>query len=295
MPNQTEDYYRILNVTQDAPAEEIKKAYRKLALETHPDRNPGDASAEERFKKVSEAYGVLGDVQKRAQYDEYRRLGVHYRPGGTAGGTGFGYSQDEIFRGFYGSRNAQDIFAEFQRMGLRFDEDFIRNIFFGNRNVYFQGMFSGGPQGVRFYRASWQPGQGSAQNGGQAVRKPEKPKGLVQAGLSLIADAGKKVGEWVLKKALNSAAKRMGGDGLRQTGSGGGPGGDVTYQIAVSSADALNGVTVEYELPHMENRPRVSVRIPPGIQNGTRLRLREMGRLGRRGNRGDLYFQVRVN
>ncbi len=73
------DYYETLSVSTDASAEEIKKAYRKLALETHPDRNPGDARAEERFKKINEAYGVLSDPGKRAQYDQYRRFGISAR------------------------------------------------------------------------------------------------------------------------------------------------------------------------------------------------------------------------
>ncbi len=94
------DYYETLSVSPDASAEEIKKAYRKLALETHPDRNPGDVRAEERFKKINEAYGVLSDPGKRAQYDQYRRVG--YQPGRTRG-SGFGYSQDEIFRDFFTS------------------------------------------------------------------------------------------------------------------------------------------------------------------------------------------------
>lgn len=290
MTNHNEDYYRLLNVAQDAPVDDIKKAYRKLALETHPDRNPGDPAAEERFKKVSEAYGVLADARKRAQYDQYRRLGIHQRPGGTPGGPGFGYSQDEIFRDFFGNRNAQDIFAEmrqeFERMGFRFDETFINKTFFGNRNVYFHGMFWSGPEGVRAYRTNWQSG------GKTGTAPPEKPKGILQAGLSLIAGAGKKAGEWLIKKALTSAAKGL--PGARQRSVPTSRSEDVVYQITVSAVEASRGATVEFELPHMENRQRVSVRIPPGVRSGSRLRLREMGRMGRGGARGDVYFQVRV-
>lgn len=77
------DYYRVLGVSEDAPAKDITKAYRKLARELHPDKNPGDAAAEERFKEVSSAYDVLGDAAKRAEYDEVRRLGAS--PGGPGG------------------------------------------------------------------------------------------------------------------------------------------------------------------------------------------------------------------
>ena len=69
------DYYQVLGVAADASQKDITKAYRKLARELHPDKNPGNAAAEERFKEVSSAYDVLGDESKRAEYDEVRRLG----------------------------------------------------------------------------------------------------------------------------------------------------------------------------------------------------------------------------
>src|ERR1700754_1955273 len=85
------DSYRELGVASDASAEEIKKSYRKLARELHPDANPGDAKAEARFKSVSEAYGVLSDEKKRREYDETRALfagGGGGFAGGFPGGAG---------------------------------------------------------------------------------------------------------------------------------------------------------------------------------------------------------------
>ena len=70
----TKDFYAVLGVKKDASAAEIKKAYRKLARDNHPDSNPGNAEAEERFKAISEAYGVVGSADKRKQYDEQRTL-----------------------------------------------------------------------------------------------------------------------------------------------------------------------------------------------------------------------------
>src|ERR1700722_3546219 len=88
------DFYAALGVAKDADAAAIKKAYRKLAVKLHPDKNPGDAAAEARFKEVSEAYDVLSDTAKRKEYDEARSLfaGGRY-PGGFPGaGTGGGYT-----------------------------------------------------------------------------------------------------------------------------------------------------------------------------------------------------------
>ncbi|HEU0302264.1 MAG TPA: molecular chaperone DnaJ [Longimicrobium sp.] len=93
MATQSKDFYRVLGVAENASADEIKKAYRKLAKQYHPDANPNDAAASERFKEVSEAYSVLSDDEKRKQYDQMRRLGAFggmggFRPGGGRPGAG---------------------------------------------------------------------------------------------------------------------------------------------------------------------------------------------------------------
>ncbi|OJU49642.1 MAG: molecular chaperone DnaJ [Bacteroidales bacterium 45-6] len=90
------DYYEVLEVSKTASADEIKKAYRKKAIQYHPDKNPGDKAAEENFKEAAEAYEVLSDEQKRAQYDRFG----HNAPGGFGGGGGGGFSMDDIFSQF---------------------------------------------------------------------------------------------------------------------------------------------------------------------------------------------------
>jgi DnaJ-class molecular chaperone len=297
------DYYNVLGVSADASPDDIKKAYRKLALETHPDRNPGDPKAEERFKKVSEAYGVLTDSQKRAQYDQYRRFGYHQRPGGATQ-TGFGYSQEEILRDFFKSRQAQDVFSEmqreFQRMGFRFDDTFMNRLFFGDKTILFQGIFFGGPGGVKVFRygqgaQSAQPGQtrGPLNEGVRQPTVESKPKGLLEQGVSLLAKAGKKVGNFILEKVLgeespspSQSARKISGQQV-----------DVTYQLAISHREAMTGATVEVELPHLDDGKRVSVRIPPGVRSGTKLRLKDMGKRlpNQSGMRGDLYINLRVS
>jgi len=107
------DYYEILGVTKGSSADEIKKAYRKVAMQYHPDRNPGDKAAEEKFKEAAEAYEVLSDGDKKAQYDRY----------GHAGVSGNG-------RGFNGNPNMEDIFSQF---GDIFGDDLFGSFFGGGR------------------------------------------------------------------------------------------------------------------------------------------------------------------
>nr|MDQ3350713.1 DnaJ domain-containing protein [Actinomycetota bacterium] len=83
------DYYQVLGVAKGASSKEILKSYRRLARQLHPDANPGDPSAEDRFKDLSAAYDVLGDETKRAEYDEVRAAGPMGRPGGGQGGFSF--------------------------------------------------------------------------------------------------------------------------------------------------------------------------------------------------------------
>ena len=288
------DYYQTLGVAADAAPEDIKKAYRRLALDTHPDRNPDDPRAEERFKEINEAYGVLGDAAKRSQYDQYRHMGFHQRPGGGSP-SGFGYSQEDIFRDFVNSRQAQDIFAEmqreFQRMGFRFDDRFFNRVFFGDQNVFFQGIFFGGPGGVRVVRTSRGPAS--------PPPKPSEPeptpisgftvaKEILMGGVSLLARAGKKVGQFLLGKVMqedDATGKLSGPEGA-----------NVIYELAISPIQAVRGATVEVELPHLEEGRRVSVRIPAGVRSGTRLRLKGMGNPESGGgtSRGDLFFHLNV-
>lgn len=95
------DYYEVLEISKSASVEEIKKAYRKMAIKYHPDKNPGDKEAEEKFKEAAEAYEVLSDGNKKARYDQFGHAGM----GGAAGGGGFG--------GFGGGMNMEDIFSQF--------------------------------------------------------------------------------------------------------------------------------------------------------------------------------------
>ena len=119
-----QDYYQTLGVSRSATAEELKKAYRKLAIKYHPDKNPGDKAAEEKFKEVSLAYEVLSDPEKRRQYDQ---LGHEaYTSHGTAGGGGGGAD----------FRHAQDIFSQFFGGGVSFEDLFGGGGGGGRRRAY---------------------------------------------------------------------------------------------------------------------------------------------------------------
>ncbi|MBT5633529.1 MAG: J domain-containing protein, partial [Nitrospina sp.] len=92
------DYYSILKVSQNSSQEEIKKSFRNLALELHPDHNPDDPESEEKFKEVTEAYGVLSDPLKKNEYDRFR---ADYHAGRTTGSSNFHYSQEDIFSSMF--------------------------------------------------------------------------------------------------------------------------------------------------------------------------------------------------
>ena len=95
------DYYEVLGVQKNANADEIKKAYRKAAIQYHPDKNPGDKEAEEKFKEAAEAYDVLSNPDKRARYDQFGHAGMHGAAGGGGGFEGFGgFSMEDIFSQF---------------------------------------------------------------------------------------------------------------------------------------------------------------------------------------------------
>lgn len=105
------DYYEILEISKDASADEIKKAYRKMAIKYHPDKNPGDKAAEEKFKEAAEAYEVLSDPQKKQRYDQFGHAGMGNNGGGGYGG---GMNMDDIFSQFgdiFGSGGFGDFFG----------------------------------------------------------------------------------------------------------------------------------------------------------------------------------------
>jgi DnaJ-class molecular chaperone len=266
------DYYTILGVTRNATEDKIKQAYRKLALKYHPDRNPGDPHAEERFKEVSEAYGVLVDRDKRRRYDF---------EGGSFRGTGHPYRQEEVFRDMFRNRDAQDVFRdlskEFEKYGIRFDQEFINRVFFGGRGYFFGGIFFGGPFSGRT-AFSEHPGSRTFFEQGFRRTTVERQKGIPGGILS-------RFGRKVENALLGRSSKALGHQKTL----------DMVYDLTLPRGDADSGSKVRVALDRGKKQEKLEVRIPPGTKSGSRLRLRGKGRPDPRGGPpGDLYLHVKV-
>ncbi len=277
------NYYSILGVPEGATEEELKKAYRRLALQYHPDRNPGDRKAEERFKAISEAYAVLMDRQKRRQYDSFRR--AREASGGTTGG--FGYSQEEIFRDLFSNPDLSSIFQEmnkeFARAGIRFDDAFVRQVFFGGRGFMFGGVFIGAPIGVlwrRMSRMAVDRGPGRSQV--EQTKGREALDGAESQGFLSTIGRGIKTSFDLLRRMLSGATTSVD----REL--------NLKYHLTITPQEADSGTRKRVAFMRGNHLEELMVTIPPRIRSGTRLRLKGKGLEGTGGARGDLYLRVTV-
>jgi DnaJ-class molecular chaperone len=261
------DYYATLGLRPDASEEEIRRTYRRLALEWHPDRNPGNPRAEERFKEISEAYAVLMDPTKRQVYDRARGAG-------EAGG--FGPSREDVFRDLFADPRASAIFEELarelSRMGMRVERGDFERTLFGGRVVMGGRVVVLTP--FTPARLLWRLGRAAL----RAQRPPPPPPIR-----TLPRDKG------LLGQVLAFGRRLLG------LGSGVGPGaGDVSFPLRLSAAEADHGGRKRVTLRRAEGDDEVVVTIPAGVRPGTRLRLRGKGRPLGGGGRGDAYLVVEV-
>ena len=257
------DYYATLGVASDDDAKTITKAYRKLARKLHPDANPGDASAEERFKEVSAAYDVVGDADKRKEYDEVRALGA---AGGGFGPGGFGGPS-----GFAGNADVGSIFSNlFGRSG------------------------GGGSAGRRSGRVG--PRRGADYETELHLSFVDAVEGVTTT-VGLLADAvcGTCSGDGARPGTSPTICPRCGGQGTVAEDQG-----PFSFSSPCPRC-AGRGLVIEDPCPTcagsgVERRPRqVKVRIPAGVTDGTRIRVAGRGGPGRDGGpAGDLYVVCRV-
>ncbi len=324
------DFYEILNVSRDAGEREIKKAYRAVALESHPDRNPGDAAAEERFKEAAEAYSVLSDAEKRAKYDRFGHAGL------SGGG---GPSPEDIFSNF------GDIFADLFGFGgggrqanpnaPRRGADLQMRL-----SVPFEYAVHGGEERVQVPRTEeCEPCEGSgAEPGTSVVTCPQcRGQGRVhhQQGLFTVQTtcprcrgAGKAVdspckacrGAGAVEVEREVLVKippgvetgnrlRLRGEG--ENGANGGPIGDLYIHLQVEPSDlferqgadlhlplplhfAQAALGAELTIPTLEGE--LTVDVPAGTQHGDKKRVRGEGlpNVNRKKARGDLYIHYQI-
>ncbi|MDD5707605.1 MAG: molecular chaperone DnaJ [Kiritimatiellae bacterium] len=265
MPNKR-DYYELLGVSRAATADEIKKAYRKLAMQYHPDRNPDNKEAAEKFKEVSEAYEVLSDANKRQRYDQFGHDGVK----STFGPGGFDFSRD-----FTHMSDLQDL---------------LGNLFGGGM---FGDFFGGGTQRRR--------SRGGATRGDdlrfdleidleEAIFGSERSMDLP------VSEAcGECEGSGVAKGAARETCRQCGGHGSVVS-----DGGFIQFRqtcpvcrgegtIVRNPCRACGGAG------RVKTRRRLSLRIPPGVETGSRLRVSGKGEGGLHGGpAGDLYVVLHV-
>ncbi|UCD45646.1 MAG: molecular chaperone DnaJ [Candidatus Bathyarchaeota archaeon] len=264
------DYYEVLGVDRSASQNEIKKAFRKLAFQYHPDRNK-QPDAEEKFKEVSEAYAVLSDNEKKQQYDMFGHAGISGR-----------YSAEDIFRG----ANFRDIFTEFG-----FGDDILGRIF--------GGLFGGG-FGFNFQRAQTGPRRGSDLETRIEVTLEQAATGTeVEISLNRLKKCGRCGGTGVEPGTELRTCPACNGRGRieRRTQSLFG------QMIRVVTCDRCEGRGEIAETPCRtcrgggleERRTRLNVKVPQGVDDGTQLILRGQGEDGPFGGRpGDLYVTVRL-
>ena len=289
------DYYKILGVAKGATAEEIKKSYRKLALKYHPDRNKGDKDAEAVFKNISEAYAVLSNPEKRAQYDTFGADGFQNR-----------FSQEDIFRG----ADFSNIFREFGFGG-------------GSQNIFSQIFGGMGGAGAHQYRGSGTPFGGScgAQRGySQGIRGQDLGYDLTLTLEDVIASS-KRIISYLVDGAEErvsikipagiSHGKKLRLPGKGRPGAHGGPAGDLLVTVTLlphpvfrregddlymthhlTYSQAVLGTTIELETI---DHKRLKLKIPPGTQNNAKFRLKGYGvpRMGETG-RGDAYAEMNI-
>jgi molecular chaperone DnaJ len=323
------DYYEILGLNRDAPEADIKKAYRRLAMKFHPDRNPDDASAEDKFKEATEAYEILADSEKRAAYDQYGHAGVDPSMGGGFEGTSFSDIFSDVFGDIFGGAGGGGGRSSVQRgADLRYVLDLSLEQAVSGDNVEIDVPVlsaceacdsSGAKPGTTPSTCPDCGGAGQirvAQGFFSLQQTCPRCRGngrVITDPCSQCGGAGRKEKRKTLAVKIPAGVDT--GDRIRLTGEGeagfnGGPPGDLYVQIEVQphqifSRDGRNlfcemplsfvdaALGGEIEVPTLDGR--VKLKIPPETQSGKVFRLRGKGVTPVRGGGvGDLLCKVNL-
>ncbi|SNC73342.1 molecular chaperone DnaJ [Kytococcus aerolatus] len=307
------DFYKTLGVSPDADDAEIKKAYRKLARENHPDQHPGDEAAEQRFKEIGEAYQVLSDAEDRQQYDAIRQMaagGPRFTAGG-GGGAGAGGFED-VFGSMFGGGSGQRVRYSTggpggmggQQVGAEDLEDILRMFdggggagFAGGSQFTGQGPFGGGPR-----HAAPQKGQDAEASITVDLHQAfEGSRATVRdahgAETTIRVPAGVKDGQRIRLRGKGHPSPNGGQPGdlmitvhVRPHPVFTREGDDLVVELPVRFTEAVLGAAVEVPTPTGET---VRVKVAPGTPSGRRLRIRGRGMPGKKGA-GDLLAEVQV-
>ena len=280
----TKDFYAVLGVSSSASQDEIKKQYRRLAAKHHPDKNPNDAKSAERFKEISEAYTVLGDAEKRKQYDDMRRLGAFGGFGGARSGGGPRPSGAGTRPG--GGPGAGD-------QNFRFQDFDIGGI--GGLGDLFASMFGGGaerPGGAR--QRGQQPGQ-TVETTLEVPFRVAATGDKVSVELEVNEECDVCMGSGAAPGATLKVCPECNGRGVISFGQGG---------FAVNRPCPMclgRGQIPSERCPkcsgagEVRNRKKVMISVPPGSDTGTKIRLKGQGGRGSAGAPpGDLVITLQV-
>ena len=294
------DYYKILGVEPTATADEIKKAYRKLAIQYHPDKNQGDKAAEEKFKEISEAYDVLSDPEKRKKYDMMRQGGFGAGGfGGFGGAGGFGGGQTYYTSG----ENLEDILNDLFGGGQQTN--------FGGFSDFFQAFFGGG--GRRKKSSSGHTYQQQTKTKGEdIVGKITKTLEEAFHGSTRILDVnGEKLRIKIKPGVRNNQMLRIKGKGHPSPY--GGERGDLYVRIEILPHPVFrregNDLYTELEVDIFTvmlggkatiktiDGKEIAIKIPAGVPYGQTLRLKGLGMpdYDKPKHRGDLYVKIKYH
>ena len=316
------DYYEVLEVAKTATVEEIKKAYRKKAIQYHPDKNPGDKEAEEKFKEAAEAYDVLSNPDKRSRYDQFGHAGVSGAAGngGPFGGFGGeGMSMDDIFSMFgdiFGGRGGGfgggfSGFGGFGGFGNGAGGAYRSGSFRSGDGTYHEFHFEGG-DGDDIFGDLF----GGGRRGGRANNGPMKGANI-RKGVRITFEEAIFGCEKELDIVLKDPCTKCNGTGAKpgtspETCSKCGGKGQVVYTSQSFFGTVQNvqtcpdchgtGKIIREKCPdcggtgYTSSRKKIKVTIPAGIDNGQSVRIREKGEPGVNGGpRGDLLVEVTVS